>query len=212
MEQQPLFDRINEVYKIASFLENFEKDICPIYKKHQETFDGDCVHGILHISRSIILGMVFIRYFKSKHPDIQSILYAIAFHDSARRSSAEDLWEKESAENCRQYMNSKNLDYADMAASFISKQVNENNFDHKIVYDVDVLEVIRCRTMLYFDANYLKLHFQDYPTLIAEWNEFIKETQFLKHLYKDVSTLNLLAELLMSQKDKYKFITNTILA
>lgn len=125
-----------------NFIQEFSEEILPIYQNHEKTFDSYGIHGQLHISRSIIFSEFLSKHYKNV--DINAVRYAVSFHDSGRQGNGVDIWENDSVENCFNYLYNKyNKDYAKYISSLILKDRHTSDINKKIVYDVDVLEIMR---------------------------------------------------------------------
>ena len=131
------------------FMIELEQNILPLYQAHEATFDLWSIHGRLHICRAVIFSEVMGRAYLAAGAaiDFYAVRRAIAFHDSARRGNGRDIWESQSAENCFTYLCARPEFASDPArgrkiANLILK---EGDFDlsHRIVYDADVLEIMR---------------------------------------------------------------------
>lgn len=73
-------------------------------------------HGIQHVTRAAIFAAIFINLYrfygdeeanKLTNEDVKLIQIAMLYHDSARLSEGEDLWDKESAINLYEYLTEK---------------------------------------------------------------------------------------------------------
>jgi hypothetical protein len=133
-----------------AFIAELQRDILPIYLKHEIGFDPTGVHGRMHICRSVIFAECMARYYQSRlamEIDFYAIRTATAMHDSGRRGNGVDYWESDSIGKCRQYVQSRFASaeaspYADYVAGLIEKG-GEKNTAKRIVYDADVLEIMR---------------------------------------------------------------------
>lgn len=134
------------------FVEFFNKEIIPIYWNHEKDFDFVGIHGRKHISRSIIIAEVLARFYYllgEGEIDFEGIRTAVAFHDSGREGNGTDYWENESKENCRAYLLQigKPKLYADQISQMITnKKEDINDRVSQIVYDADVIEILRLFT------------------------------------------------------------------
>jgi len=130
------------------FLNELDKSILNIYKKHENSFDEYGIHGRRHISRSIIFSEFMSRFYTKelgKDIDFNAIRYAVSFHDSGRKGSGIDLWEDDSANNCLKYL-LENSFYDEDKCKYISSLISKNltnDINHNIVYDSDVLDIMR---------------------------------------------------------------------
>lgn len=185
---------------LIDFEKIFRSEIAPIYINNQEKFDNDCIHGCLHISRSLIISNLIYKKIKERELklDIDKIYYAVAFHDSGRKSNGFDFWEKDSYNLCREYLISKNIsDYEYISSIIIKDTKKENDYNYLVYYDTDVLEIIRpCSGIgLYnFNDKYLKLqNHLNYNIYKPEIFSFIIETENIKDKFvKSDSLFNLL--------------------
>ena len=114
------------------FLTELTDSILPIYEQHEKTFDVSGIHGRLHIARSILFSEFLARFYVSisdqSNIDFSAIKYAVAFHDSGRKNSGIDFWEKDSEENCYKYLyeSGHKLKYSKYTSALISKKVNSS--------------------------------------------------------------------------------------
>ena len=129
-----------------NFLEEFSNNILPIYEKHEKIFDDYGIHGRLHISRSIIFSEVMSNFYKKlgKNVDSFAVKYAVSFHDAGRQGNGIDFWENDSSKMCFSYLSKKySLDHCNYASSLIEKSKDLTDINKNIVYDSDVLEIMR---------------------------------------------------------------------
>jgi len=137
-----------DIQKWNDFLDEFSKSILNIYKNHENTFDDYGIHGRRHISRSIIFSEFMSRFYTKElsiDVDFNSIRYAVSFHDSGRQGSGIDLWENDSSNICLNYL-IKNSNYDENKCKYISSLISKNltnDINHNIVYDSDVLDIMR---------------------------------------------------------------------
>jgi hypothetical protein len=132
------------------FIVDLQKDILPIYLRHEIAFDPQGVHGRMHICRSVIFAECMARYYHrvfEAEIDFYAIRTATAMHDSGRRANGVDYWEGDSVDNCRRHVRSRcalpeESGYADYVAGLIKKD-GEKDVRHRTVYDADVLEIMR---------------------------------------------------------------------
>lgn len=213
-----------QVKNLQDFSEIFSADVFPFYKQHEETFDVDGIHGVLHIGRSLVASYILSK--KSNEFNMPSntidILIATAFHDSGRESGGADLWEGFSAQNCQYFIERKALDRinytetpAKDVASLILKKKWLNDYashpraiDFMCVHDSDVLEIMRpsCgrggrsafnqERLLLYGINYD--FYLYYGKLINEWSDFILHTEEMK---KELSTPDCIDKLLLLIKE-----------
>ncbi len=221
------------VKNIKDFSEIFSVSVFPFYKQHEETFDIDGIHGVLHIGRSLIASYILSKKFieLGVPSNTIDILIATAFHDSGRQSGGMDLWEGVSAQNCEYFLESKKLDginYTETeskeVASYILKKKwldsdylsKENVLDFMCVYDSDVLEIMRPCTgrggRTAFVPERLLLYKNDfnfygfYGKLINEWSDFILFTEEMKKELSTPDCINKLLVLIKDNKDKFPII------
>jgi hypothetical protein len=181
-----------------NFVEDFSKNILPIYEKHENTFDNVGIHGRLHISRSIIFAEFMSIFYHNElkiNIDFNAIRYAVAFHDSGRQTNGVDKWEKDSSELCYLHMvRNYYPDYSKYVSSLILKKQN-SDINNDIVYDSDVLEIMRpccghgerdC-----FNSNYLRFLKNNHEykeiryDLIEDAWKLIEYTEDNKDMFKD---------------------------
>ncbi len=151
--------------ELQQFSEIFSEDVFPFYKQHEETFDKDGIHGVLHIGRSLIASYILCKKSNEfgRPANIMNVLLATAFHDSARQSGGMDYWESFSAQNCANYIKSKKFSGIILTDSLenevgnliMKKKWLPNNVtselqlehpyvnDFMCVHDSDVLEIMR---------------------------------------------------------------------
>ncbi len=139
----------SEYWGWSVFIEIFEKEIAPVYKRKEKEFDPAGIHGVMHASRTILFAELMIRYYHEKlnvkwDPEkVNIIRFAAALHDSGRMGNGPDIWEKESAEFCYEFLLSKRFSETDalLASKYILKTAdNDARF---IMCDADVLEIMR---------------------------------------------------------------------
>lgn len=202
------------------FVEEFSSTILPIYEKNENKFDSYGIHGRRHISRSIIFSEFIARFFSEidEDVDLTAIRYAVAFHDSGRQRNGVDLWENDSAENCKEYLIKKGYDteYCEYVSSLIEKKNGFSDDNKKIVIDADVLEIMRplCGHggILGFNHkffNFLKNedeyeYLREYLVLDA-W-EFITYTEDNAQLFNDNNCLYNMIDYLEKNKKKFQVL------
>lgn len=211
---------IPELSDLKKYIPVFETHIYPIYNHHQNTFDSGGIHGVLHISRSIIAAKTLSESLSQldKATDFEDIFYAVAFHDSGRISNGPDKWEADSANKCYNYLLNRNklLGYADYVSSLISKHNKEKDYNYFCVYDADVLEIMRpCGHggLAGFQKQHLKL-LNTMPkwldSFILEWWQFILETEAHKQELSGPNSLARLIELANDNPKKYPNIYDAV--
>ncbi len=133
-----------------NFLEVLREDILPIYENHENTFDYNSMHGRMHICRCLIFGEFMCRYYHqetSMTPKVESIRYAIAFHDSGRQENGIDRWEQDSAQKCAHYLVSHptiSVQSHETTSNLITKEGRGDwGIEKRIVHDADVLDIMR---------------------------------------------------------------------
>jgi hypothetical protein len=184
-----------------NFVEDFSKNILPIYENHEKTFDNIGIHGRLHISRSLIFAEFMARFYNTlkMNVDFNAIRYAVAFHDSGRQANGFDRWEQDSSDLCYLHLiRNYYPDYSKYIASLILKnQISDINND--IVYDADVLEIMRpccghgerdCFNSNYF--RFLKDNKDIRNDLIEDAWKLIEYTEDNKEMFKDNTLYRLL--------------------
>lgn len=185
----------------------YRRDVAPLYTKNQSIFDQDGIHGCLHISRSLIISRLIHNILKQSgiNTNIEYISYAVAFHDSGRKSNGKDIWENDSRLICRDYLISKNIPNSDYISSLIVKEKSkENDYNYLVCHDTDVLEIIRPTTgigLANFDSKHLKLNI-NYSPIMNEVFTFILETEGMNKRFQDEHSLfNLMLYLMFKSKD-----------
>lgn len=127
------------------FKTRFQKDILPLYKAHENSFDTIGLHGRRHISRAVFWAEWMLRFY-TRHLliplDVEAVRYAVAFHDAGRQGNGKDIWEADSAQLCYNYLIKlgKDTKYAHSVANLI---VHKEKDLGQIVQDADVLEYMR---------------------------------------------------------------------
>ncbi len=195
------------------FIDEFSKKILPIYIKHESSFDVVGIHGCLHISRAIIFSEVMSRLYiselniDSKKIDIFAIRFAVSFHDSGRQGNGIDIWEKDSANLCNEYL-LRNKEITDDYRKYISNLIEKKgkwDSNKKIVHDADVLEIMRpcCGHGGINGFKTTALRF------LSNRDDLIDTLQINKY---DSIRSNLIKEawsfILFTENNKYKFINN----
>ena len=133
----------------TNFIDEYTHKILPIYENHEQTFDFVGLHGRRHLTRSLIFAEILGRFYflmGEKSIDFDGIRIAVSYHDSGREGNGTDYWESESSENCRNYLidNGKTEAYANKISSMILQKKGDIKIrEEQIVYDVDVIEIIR---------------------------------------------------------------------
>lgn len=132
---------------LNQMLIDFEKSIAPFYEEHENTFDLESFHGRFHIIRCLLLGHFLIDIYQKEgvEVDAQQVYYSVAFHDIAREDNGIDLWEKESARRCYNFLvhsKSWNKELAVRTSELILKKL-PFSIEEQILYDVDVLDYNR---------------------------------------------------------------------
>lgn len=218
-----------------SFINELQREILPIYLKHELTFDPLCVHGRIHICRSVIFAEFMARFYRinlSADVDFYAIRVATALHDSGRRNNGIDLWEADSARNGLEYIEassniSRGTEYAEYVARLIEKR-GEMDLAGRIVHDADVLEILRpcCghggikgfrREFLYFagENDSLASGAQEASeireTLIQEGWNWINKTEAIKYrLLKSQTFMEDLLGVLAAGKDRYPLLATLL--
>lgn len=199
--------------KLIDFELHFRKDVAQIYINHQNTFDEFGIHGILHISRSLIISRLLANQLSKLGFLVEKelISWAVAFHDSGRKANGIDYWENNSFYLCSEYLNKKNIPASNYTASLILKE-NKKDYNYYCVCDTDVLEIARPCTgvgVYNFNPTFLKLRdvFSDkYTTIQNEVFAFILETENIKDKFKDENCLLNLINYLSDKKEKYPLL------
>ena len=140
----------------------FELEIAAQYERHENKFDAESYHGRFHILRTLFLANTIMEYYIKKgiEVDTQKAFYALLFHDIAREGNGVDLWEKESALVCHDYLISKNYgsSYA-FGCSDLIYQISDRSIERQILKDADVLDYHRFfisdDDQDYFDRSHL---------------------------------------------------------
>ncbi len=220
---------MNKSSVLNSFLPIFSKDIFPIYKHHEETFDKDGIHGVMHISRSVIASYVLANKFEWLEPPYSyvisqtHIIFATAFHDSGRQGNGDDLWVSDSIEKCRQWCDVPKLKFfmgdllGDSVSKLISKDINFSDGNAVAVFNSDVLEIMRPCTGRGGINGFIKEKLIGYDSmksfydeLIPEWWAFITITEPLKKILCNDDCLEELIKIIESRKEEFPTIYNSI--
>lgn len=158
----------SETQQWQQFVTVLQRDILPIYARHEDEFDYPRIHGRLHICRSIVLAECMATlYSQFVEVDRFAIRYAIAFHDSGRQDNGIDFWEADSAANCSTYLQQKLL-IDESRAEYISKLIVKKetlvDINEQITHDADVLEIMRLTGRKGFKPFHLQFG-RDFPAL-----------------------------------------------
>ncbi|MEZ4887929.1 MAG: hypothetical protein R3E32_24590 [Chitinophagales bacterium] len=212
-----------------AFQQEFAEYIAPFYEAHEKSFDITGIHGRRHISRTLVLGECLARYYAITFDldvDFEAVRTAIAFHDTAREGNGQDFWESESADLCFHYLQQKGKsgDYCRTVADFISKKEEANSWG-QIVYDADVLEILRmfCNTPEGIERfQKERLYFLSHKDILIPLsamnnkdirNQLIEEAWQLIRLTEDVGTIQIsnhylkdLVEWIGENANKFPFI------
>lgn len=219
---------INENFRLLQGFEpHFEKIIYPIYKQHEDTFDIDKIHGVLHIARSIIASYILSCKCNEigLHNNLEDILIATAFHDSGRQNGGTDYWEGISSSNCEKFINQMEFNWgekitnnsASLVASYIIKSNQQDSTNFKCIHDSDCLEVMRPCTgrdgINGFIPSYMKLYSNEQmkpflDSLVYEWWNFVYETESNKIELSTPNCLERLIDLLILKKEYYPIINS----
>ena len=143
-------------------IDKFELEIAGEYENHENKFDSESYHGRFHILRTLLLANTIIENYIQKGiaVDEQKTFYALLFHDIGREGNGVDLWEKESALACHDYLISKNYgsSYAIGCSELIYKK-SDQSIERQILKDADVLDYHRFfishDDQDYFDRSHL---------------------------------------------------------
>lgn len=170
--------------RLNYFLEIFEKDIAEAYQLHEKTFDIESFHGRFHILRCLFLINKLDEYYKLQPVDydIDSVYYAILFHDIARKNNGIDIWESDSANLCYQYLMRKGFgrDKSYNISQLILKK-KPFSLEGQMVYDVDVLDYFR-----FFWLPYEKDLFEENRLIVGGKMDIInKENPIFRKLMID---------------------------
>ena len=165
-------DRIQELH-VGRFLNlNFDKKAKEIFDKYYLKAGMVTHHGAKHVARvAYYIPMLVELYKKSGDAeaasltpeDITLLQFAALLHDAGRKGENVDLWERESAEICKQFFVENGLPEkkAEYYANIIlnkDKPHAEKTLLEKIMHDADSLDIIRVRGS--FNIEYLDC-FQD---------------------------------------------------
>lgn len=141
---------VGDVAGWSDFVDELEAKVLPIYERHERTFDGGGVHGRMHICRSVLFAEFMARFYQGRLSldlDYFAIRTATAFHDSGRQANGVDLWETDSSHNCHDYVmkirGSEEVGYPEYVSGLIDKRRARDTLAGWIVYDADVLEIMR---------------------------------------------------------------------
>lgn len=227
---------VEELSDWNEFVSELQSEILPFYLRHELSFDSGGVHGRMHICRSVIFAEYMARFYRkhlSQAIDFYAVRHAVAFHDSGRKDNGVDLWERDSAENCLEYVQrervTEDADYPQYVASLIEKRQTGDDAARWIVYDADVLEIMRpCCGHGGLDGFQRKfLHFagsQDALTrglpnagkereaLIREAWRWIKHTEKLKpKLFRSKTYFPDVLDELANKKRKFPMLASLVL-
>ena len=139
-------DQLTAEESWPAFVAALERDILPLYQRHEQTFDWGGIHGRMHICRAVLFAETMARFYSARQladVDLCAVRTAIAFHDSGRQGSGEDLWESDSAQLCYEYLRRSRAEpYARYVGDLIEKH-GVWDLARRIVHDADVLEIMR---------------------------------------------------------------------
>lgn len=196
---------------LSTFENIFSNHISYYYLENQNKFDSDSIHGCIHISRSLIICRWISQQLNKINiqTDIDAISYAVALHDSGRKSNGIDYYENDSSLICHKYLTKIDNPNADYISSLIVKnnKNNYNNYDFLCLHDTDVLEILRPSTGIGiqgFNRAYLKLKdIINYDIVFNEVLTFILETEKLKDEFLDKHSLFNMIQYLKLNKSKF---------
>ncbi len=170
------------------FKEVFADTVLPIYERHELTFDFVGIHGRKYLTRSIILAEAMSQFYRSNlkvEVDDFAVRMAISFHDSEREGNGPDMWERESRNNCYQYLMDQGIEKqeSEIIANYIlDKKSDVVDLVGQIIYDADVLEILRLYDLSAFrESEFLFLSSDDilYDQLLEDAafirDDFIRE-------------------------------------
>ena len=144
---------------MRSFIEELKLKIFPFIAINQKDYR---IHGCSHISRCLVYANAICNLEKISDEEKLHVLYAVSFHDSGRlQDNGVDHYEQGNIDILRNYLSQENnLQIFDSCSSLMTKH-NVNSKAHKIVYDTDVLDIMRpsCGNggIYNFNRSYLKL-------------------------------------------------------
>jgi len=132
----------------AAFIVELEKEIFPLYEKHEMGFDKHRIHGRMHIARAIIFSEVMARYYdnRGESVDFDYVRRTTGLHDAGRKGNGVDLWEQESCGLLYQHLISKNIPKkeAKQKSTIILKALaDKNSIEFKIFQSADCLDIMR---------------------------------------------------------------------
>lgn len=152
----------------TSFVEEFEREILPIYKQHEEGFDspsrnaGNPYHSRLHISRALLFADVMMEVYRRHgvtNIDEYGARIAVAMHDSGREGNGPDRWEAQSRNKLIQYLQAKGLDttYATQIGDSIltCNHGSSASVVGILEQSADCLDIMRDRNPDQFNPSYL---------------------------------------------------------
>jgi len=136
-----------------AFITELQDEILPLYTHHEAIFDFVGMHGRMHICRAVLFSEWMARRYLDwgETVDLCAVRFAAAFHDSGREANGFDLWEEESAENCRKYLEKRSTSRNGACALQVKPgeaggyilKTGDWGLNQRIAQDADVLEIMR---------------------------------------------------------------------
>lgn len=130
------------------FINEFESEILPIYRQHEQSFDRMGIHGRLHVSRTLIFAEMMARYLikQGETIDLNLMRRITGLHDSGRERNGFDRWEKESSELLRKYLIRKGMsvdEAAEWAKVIMKNEQNSQSLEAMLFSSADCLDIMR---------------------------------------------------------------------
>ncbi len=207
---------------------------CTSYEEYRKKVEKGLVlprtiHGAVHASRVALWTLLFYRLYREQHPKVAStdpFMLALtgACHDIARRDEGEDLWDRESSQFLKSYLQAQDYtsqEIAPFAHAIAEKDPAGNNFKtwpQLCVHDADVVEIIRVlRDKSEFRMEelqfpkYIKIEETTQHALLDELFSFIAWTEREKwQLEHSDDLFSELLQMLQKKRDTYTLITNIL--
>ncbi len=226
---------INTDDKILSsfndFIKEFESEILPIYKHHEDGFDKIGIHGRLHVSRAVLFAELMARYLiaNGQEVDLDLLRRTTGLHDSGRKANGIDKWEKESADILKEHLINKGMteDEASEKSQMIVKKSNKHPSIEAILFSsADSVDIMRPCTghggRQGFNKEYFlflkgtesdSTEFQFREDFIEEAWLFIQETERMKKSLvnaEDSGYIGTLLNVIRAGGEKYPILSNLL--
>ncbi len=145
-------------------------------------------HGCMHVCRAAIMIHAIADLYKKYDPsiditdeDIALAQYLTLFHDSARQADGVDVWDDESAENARSYLQALQFEESKIHEAIEALKSKDSGAPKgiigKLIHDADCLDIMRVYGKNGFKNQYLQVYkdFQDKSGFLRELEELQQE-------------------------------------